>query len=161
MALMTGSRVGIIELYPFRFHADHLEYLLMKRSPNDRLYPGIWQIITGTIESGEKATGAALRELKEETGLRPERFWVLPDVSAFYDWENDTIQSCVLFCCQLPDKSIPILSIEHCDWQWCRAAAAKPLLAWPSQKDHLDLIEDGIGRGDLSGKLLDISHLLR
>ncbi len=157
---MTQSAVRLLELYPFRFHDDHLEHLLLKRSPTDRLYPGIWQIITGTIEEGEKAFEAALRELKEETGFTPLRFWVLPDVSSFYDPESDTVQMCVVFSCQLSDSESPVLSEEHQAWQWCRSNVAKPMLAWPSQRDHIDLIDRTIGRGDIAAGLLDITRLL-
>ncbi len=158
---MTRSAVRLIELYPFRFHLNHLEYLLLRRSPDDRLYPGIWQIVTGTIEHGEKAYEAAIRELKEETGFAPLRFWVLPDVSSFYDPESDSVQTCVVFCCQVSDGTDPVLSEEHRAWQWCGSRKAKPLLAWPSQRDHIDLVDATIGRGDISEKLLDISRLVR
>ncbi len=158
---MTQTAARLVELYPFRFHANHLEFLVLRRSQEDHLYPGIWQIVTGTIEEGEKAFETALRELREETGLSPERFWILPDVSSFYDVEHDTVQMCVVFCCQVSAVTDPVLSIEHDAWRWCSSLQAKPLLAWPSQRTHVDLIDATIGRGDLAGDLLDITHLAR
>ncbi len=154
---MPQPGVSLIEVYPFRFHENRIQYLLLKRAPHDRLYPGIWQIVTGTIEEGETAVRAALREVNEETSLKPLKFWVLPDTASFYDHRKDLVQFCALFSCQLPDGKEPTLSEEHDAWLWCSAQAAKPLLAWPSQRDHVDLVERTIVRGDQSSDLLDIS----
>lgn len=54
------------------FHEDRL--LMMKRSPNRTLSPGQWAGIGGHLEPYEMATplAACLREVEEETGLRPE-----------------------------------------------------------------------------------------
>ena len=57
----------MVEVCVFRFSADHPEYLLLKRAPEEPLYPNIWQMVTGSVEAGETAVVAALRELEEET----------------------------------------------------------------------------------------------
>ena len=61
----------IIEVCPFRIKGDRGEYLLIRRAPDDPLYPGLWQFVSGRVEEGEKAHEAALRELREEAGDRP------------------------------------------------------------------------------------------
>ena len=157
---MSHSDVHVIELYAFRFHADHLEYLVLKRSPHDPLYPGIWQIVTGSIESGETAIEAALREFQEETGLPPSKFWVLPQIGSFYDYQTDTVRLSVLFACQVPDGRDPRLSEEHVGWQWLPAAEATLLLAWPSQGTGVGLVEKVIGHGEQAGGLLDLTERL-
>lgn len=154
---MPQIGVSLVEVYPFRFHGDRIQYLLLKRAGGSSLYPGIWQIVTGTIERGETAAQTALREVGEETALSPLKFWVLPETSSFYDHRNDLVQICALFACQLPDGRDPRISHEHVAWQWCSAREAKPLLAWPSQRLHVDLVEQTIVRGDQSAGLLDIS----
>lgn len=75
----------IIEVCVFRFINDRAEYLVLKRSPTEKMYPGLWQFVSGSIEDREKAVDAALRELKEETGMSPKRFWVVPHTNTFYD----------------------------------------------------------------------------
>ncbi|MGA9119594.1 MAG: NUDIX domain-containing protein [Bacteroidota bacterium] len=154
---MTPHQGRIIELYPVRFHNDGLEHLLLRRSPEDSLYPSIWQIVTGSIEEGETASRAALREFKEETGLTPLRFWVLPHVGAFYDYRRANIEFSPQFCCQVPDGLAPVLSPEHTAWRWLPAGAAKPMLAWPSQQAGIDLVEWMIGRGERAEGLLDLT----
>lgn len=46
-------------------HTDGGEFLLMER----RRPPGFWQSVTGSLEWGELADGAARREVIEETGI--------------------------------------------------------------------------------------------
>lgn len=43
-------------------------YLLFKRSP-DRGYPGLWSCPTGMVQKGENSASAALRVIKEHTGI--------------------------------------------------------------------------------------------
>ncbi|HBD83024.1 MAG TPA: NUDIX hydrolase, partial [Dehalococcoidia bacterium] len=44
-----------------------------------------WQEISGLIEPRETAWEAALREIKEETGLTPYRFYSADFVERFYE----------------------------------------------------------------------------
>lgn len=43
--------------------------LLTLRSTNKSLMPGLWENTSGSVVAGESSTEAALRELKEETGI--------------------------------------------------------------------------------------------
>jgi len=43
--------------------------LLTLRSENKRLMPSLWENTSGSVLAGESSVGAALRELKEETGI--------------------------------------------------------------------------------------------
>lgn len=46
--------------------------LLTKRSPEKRAFPNLWAITGGAVQAGETSLHAALRELREETGIRAE-----------------------------------------------------------------------------------------
>lgn len=46
--------------------------LLARRGPNSS-YPGIWEIPGGKIEAGESPEQAAVREIREELGISPDR----------------------------------------------------------------------------------------
>ncbi len=144
----------IVEVYPFRFTGDHVEHLLLRRAPGDLLYPGIWQVVTGQIEPGETAIAAALREFTEETGLKPLRFWSVPQVTAFYDHHSDEVDFCALFACQVGDAVRPVLSAEHDRYRWTVSAEAAPLLVWPSQRDALAMVEQIIVGGDKAAEAL-------
>jgi mutator protein MutT len=43
--------------------------LILKRRPDDPLYPGLWGLPSGKVEPGETPNEAMFRELLEETGI--------------------------------------------------------------------------------------------
>jgi 8-oxo-dGTP pyrophosphatase MutT (NUDIX family) len=145
----------IIEVCPFRIRGDGGEYLLIRRAPDDPLYPGIWQFVSGRVEAGEKAHEAALRELREETGAVPARFWVVPGVSSFYDPHRDAVNLVVLFAAQLEEAFQVRLSPEHSLLAWLPYTEARRRLVWPSQKDCLDIVQQYILGGEEAGTLLE------
>ncbi len=159
---MTTRIVGsLVEVIVFRFMHDRPEYLLLKRSGDLSLYPNIWQIVTGWIEPGEKAFEAALREVREETGLRPARFWSVPYVGSFYDPDQDTLNLCPLFAVQVEPGVEPELSKEHTASAWVALGEAIRRVVWPGQKEglevfHRQIVSGGEGsdltRIDLPGK---------
>ena len=79
----------LVEVHVFREIENELEFLLLKRASNEK-YGNVWQMVTGSIEN-EKAFETALRETKEETGLIPLRFWVVPNVNSFYSNDKNQV----------------------------------------------------------------------
>ena len=145
----------IIEVCPFRIRGEGGEYLLVRRAPDDPLYPGIWQFVSGRIEAGEKAHESALRELSEETGARPARFWVVPSVNSFYDPDRDRVNFVILFAAQLESGFEVRLSPEHSNFEWLPYAEARRRLVWPGQRDCLDIVQHYILGGEEAGTLLE------
>ena len=129
----------MIEAHVFRDTNDDLEFLLLKRS-GKVIYPGLWQMVNGKIKAGEKAYQTALREIKEETGIVPERLWVVPKVDSFYSHENDNIMLLPVFAAKFNFFSKVIISEEHSEFKWVNVAEAKALLAWDGQRQSVDLI---------------------
>ena len=138
----------IVEVFVFRFRETRPEYLLLKRSRTDVLYPGIWQIVTGTLNDGEHAVDGALRELREETSLLPDRLWTVPHVVLFYDRGADAININPLFAVQVSGTAEPLLSIEHEKFMWVPADEAARLLVWPAQREALGVVERSIAAGE-------------
>jgi 8-oxo-dGTP pyrophosphatase MutT (NUDIX family) len=103
----------IVELCVFRVTQELPQYLILQRSSNDNLYPGIWQILTGTIDESENALNTVLRELYEETGLSARRLWTVPFVDSYYDLSKDVIQLSAVFAARVDDDKKIHLSAEH------------------------------------------------
>lgn len=130
-----------IEAHIFRVVNAKIEFLLLKRSKKE-IYPGLWQMVTGKIRENETAVETALREIKEETGLSPEKFWVVPNINSFYSKEEDAISLLPVFAAKVtPDAKIKI-SDEHSEYQWVSPDKAKKLLAWTGQKKSIDIITE-------------------
>ncbi|MBI2418749.1 MAG: NUDIX pyrophosphatase, partial [Ignavibacteriales bacterium] len=132
---------GYIELHVFRLKKEKVEFLLLKRS-GGRIYPGTWQMVSGRIETGETAVQAAMRELMEETGLVPVKFWVVPKVNSFYTPDNDAVNMVPVFAAMVDVKSKVRLSDEHTDFQWAPLKKACKLLAWPGQREAANIIQN-------------------
>ena len=66
-----------------RAYAGGHEFLQLRRAAGDFM-GGTWQNIYGGIREGETAWQAAIRELHEETGLKPLEFYQLDTVNTFY-----------------------------------------------------------------------------
>lgn len=143
----------IVEVCVFRFENDRPRYLMLKRSPGERIYPNLWQFVTGSIVDGEKAHDAALRELREETDLVPDRFWVVPHAAMFYDPDYDAINISPLFAAQVQKGNEPKLSAEHCAYEWLSFDEARRRLVWPGQRIGLEVIEKYILGGEEAGFL--------
>jgi dihydroneopterin triphosphate diphosphatase len=145
----------LIEAHVFRISNKGMEFLLLKRS-QETIYPGVWQMVTGKVNMDEPAYKAALREIKEETGLIPEKIWVAPNINSFYDHSNDAVSLLPVFACRVLPESKVVISEEHCDYQWISPEKAKKLLAWPGQRKSVDIITEYFTKESTLLKFIEI-----
>lgn len=132
---------NLIEAHIFRIINDEIEFLLLKRSP-DQYYPNLWQMVSGKIKENETAYNAALREIKEETDLTPEKFWVIPTVNSFYSPDKDYICLLPVFAAKVNYNCEIKISNEHTEYKWVKPEETKQLLAWDGQRKSVDVIVD-------------------
>lgn len=138
---MTHIRVSIVDLYVLRECGATLECLLLRRGDRGRC-PGVWEAVHGHIEGDERPTQAALRELREETGLEPLRLYNLSRVEQFYQHRLDEIALVPVFVALVaPDASIH-LGAEHDAAEWLALDAARSRFAWPRERRALNDIEE-------------------
>jgi dihydroneopterin triphosphate diphosphatase len=130
----------LIEAHVFRKMKDDIEFLLIKRSDNDDIYPGMWQMVTGSIDEKEKAFQTAIREIKEETGLNPVKLWVAPLTDSFYNQEKDFINMIPVFAALVDSHACVTLSEEHSDFMWVSKEDAKRVLPWKGQRNSVETI---------------------
>ncbi len=146
----------IVEVCVFRIVKRESRFLLLKRSADEKVYPGIWQIVTGRIEENEHSVAAALREVREETGFSPHRFWRLPFVNSFYEPVKDLIHLCPYFAAEVSGEADPVLSSEHQEYQWCTFEKAQALLPWSGQRKGVGIVHHHIIPGSEESRLLEI-----
>jgi dihydroneopterin triphosphate diphosphatase len=145
-----------IEVCVFRFRNDRIEYLLLKRSLEERIHPGMWQLITGTANEGERGVRTALREMQEETGLSPVHFWSVPVLTSFYDRHGGALHHCPVFAAQVDATAEVKLSEEHCEHAWLPYAEALHRLVWPAHRCVVETVDTIIVRGEEAATRLAI-----
>ncbi|MBC8144266.1 MAG: NUDIX domain-containing protein [bacterium] len=141
---MPDVRADIIQVHPFRIRNGVVEHLILLRSNDDELCPGAWQVVTGGIEPNETAPEAALRELAEETGLVPVRWFITGRVATFYFQPFDCVMMSPIVACEIPCDVDPGLSLEHSAFRWCTAADAMAALSFASQRDGVGIVEEHV-----------------
>lgn len=153
---MTSFRTAFVDVYPIRGSGGDLEVLTLRRAAEGRC-AGSWEVVHGSIESGETPAQAALRELREETGLAAERFYNLSRLEAFYRHRTDEVAFIPVFAAFVADREVR-LSAEHDGFAWLPFADAKPRLAWPRERRALEDIEVLLQGGD-AGSLEDVLRI--
>lgn len=115
------------------------KFLLLKRV--SKYLGGTWQPTTGRIEANETAWQTALREVKEETQLVPDRFYSCNLVEQFYEPSHNCICMAPVFLAFIDTDQQVELSEEHSDFQWCTADEAQEFLLFAQQKKTIKDIE--------------------
>jgi dihydroneopterin triphosphate diphosphatase len=128
--------------------SGEFEFLVIQRSADREIYPLLWQVVTGWINVGERAVDAALREVKEETGLSPERFWTIPYISVFFNPKSDKINAAPVFGMIVPYGSIVLLSEEHINFEWKKYEDCLMRLEFPTHRQATTIFYDYILNSD-------------
>ena len=137
---MADVTVRVVDCYVYRQTDDGLKFLLMKRNLN-KIYENLWQGVAGKIEDGETAPEAAIRELKEETGLDPVNMFVADHVSRFYEVHEDRVNLVPVFGMEVDSDEV-MLSEEHIDFKWVTIKEALNTLVWNGQKKGIQTVHD-------------------
>ncbi|MEX0647530.1 MAG: NUDIX pyrophosphatase [Balneolaceae bacterium] len=122
----------VIDVYPYRVKNSEPEFLLFQRAKG-KIYQGQWRMIGGKVKENEAYWQAGLRELKEETGLEPKKFWTLPGINSFYEHKTDQVLLIPAFAAELEENQSPVLDDEHTSYQWLTAEKTKSFIPWPEQ----------------------------
>ena len=137
-------RPDLVGCWIFRTTIDRgIEILLIRRSPG-RIYPGIWQCVTGGLEGDEKVVDGALRELEEETGITAadiETLYGLDQVNLFHAEHADTLLAEAVFAAHVRSGVEPRLSHEHDAARWVTPDEARGTVVWPAYRTAIEQIE--------------------
>lgn len=155
---MPLERPRHIEVYVLRRRAGRVEFLCLRRAAGEWL-PGAWQPVTGRIERAETALAAAVREVREETGLSPRRWWGLESVTVYFDVRADAVRALPLFAAEVTAGDRVRLSAEHTDAVWLPAAAAGRRFVWEAQRAGLAAVKREVLRGGPLARALECTDL--
>ena len=115
------------------------EVLLLKRT---QTLVGEWCQVAGKIEEDETAWQTALRELDEETGLRPNALYSADTCEQFYEADRDAITIAPVFVAFIDSTATVTLNHEHSEYRWVSFNEAVEMVSFGGQRRVLNWIED-------------------
>ena len=130
--------------------------LLMARRIQGKYMGGTWQLISGGLDGEETAWQGAVRELREETGLRPREFYRLSTLTQFYRSDNETLNVAPMFCAIVDEGAIVAIDSEHTAFEWVDLDAASSRLMWPVDRQALEEVRAVILGGGIAKEYLRI-----
>lgn len=124
----------MVTVLVFRRASGRVEFLQLRRAKDP--HRGTWQPIMGGIAPAETAPAAAIRELREESGLDARSpacrgLWSLDQVSPFYMHALDAIILSPTFAAEAAPDWEPTLNAENDDSRWVRSDAVLDSFVWP------------------------------
>ncbi len=134
-------KISLVEVHIVKREKDSIEFLLLKRAKNVK-FPNLWQMVTGSIERGEEIHHTALREVYEETGLKPVKLWFVPNVNSYFDKEKNIMNIIPVLVALIDNIDSIKISREHTEYKWVKKNRAKQLVAWEGQRKSIDMIYD-------------------
>jgi dATP pyrophosphohydrolase len=143
---VTEVRVGVVDVFVVRPRPDGWRVLVLQRAPGVRC-PGAWEAVHGSIEPGERPPEAALREVREETGLPVERLYNVT-VNPFYLHKADVVQLAVVFVAFVSLTGDVVTGDEHQAHAWLPLDAATERIIWPRSRSTLRDAHALLGGGD-------------
>ncbi|MGH0001933.1 NUDIX hydrolase [Pseudovibrio ascidiaceicola] len=131
--LSNGVSVFLLDL-----NAEESQVLLMRRA--DTLL-GAWCQVAGKVEPNETGWEAALREVKEETGLVLTELWSADLCEEFYVPEKNIIQKLPVFVSFVSSDTPITINEEHDAYQWFSFDDAMELFSFPGQRRVLEYLQ--------------------
>lgn len=156
---MATVSVGTIDVYLIATLLDGWRVLALQRSLTTRC-PTAWETVHGRIERGEEPEQAAMREVREETGLVAERLYNVC-VQPFYLHKTHTVELSVCFAAFVagpPGAASPpavTLGEEHSRYEWLTPEAALERFVWPRERAALRDVRQLLAAGD-AGPVEDV-----
>lgn len=118
-----------INLVVVKFVNDMWKYLILRRAKGET-YPGFWGFLTGCRSGDETVPQLAVRELHEETGLRPDRLFATESTVQFYEPTVDKVWILPVLVAVVDAEAEPELGKENDEFRWLLPNEAKILIDW-------------------------------
>lgn len=128
-------RCTMVSVLALKGNAARTRILLVRRAGS--YLRGVWSYVAGHVEHGETGWQAALRELREETGLVPEALYATSFCERFYFAPANCIEVVPAFVARIADDACVRLNAEHSAFRWVTPATAARRFPFGSQRDLL------------------------
>lgn len=128
-------RCSMVSVLALRGRAAGTRVLLVRRAGT--YLNGAWSYIAGHLEAGETGAQAALRELREETGLVPDALYATGFCEQVYFAAGDRIEIIPAFVARIAGDAQVQLNAEHSAYRWLSLATAARRFPFGSQRDLL------------------------
>ena|SRR5687767_3557268 len=143
---MTDLQVGVVDVYVIRPYRTEWLVLALQRSTTTRC-PASWETVHGRMEADERPEDAALREVREETGLVADRLYSIT-CQPFYLHTLGVVQMAVVFAAFVTEPAMVTTGEEHQAHEWLTMADAATRFTWPREREALTHIAILLGGGD-------------
>ena len=118
------------------------QVLLLQVGARPGKHEAFWQPVTGGIEQGEQAIGAALREIAEETQLRLREDDLSRVRTGFtVEISPELTISKTIYIARAPHTTVATNPEEHIAHRWLAAAEVPSTLYWASNRETWELVE--------------------
>ena len=154
--VMTSIDVGTVDVFVIRPLASGWRLLALQRAMNTRC-PGAWEPVHGHVEPGEEPQDAAVREVREESGLDVERLYVVR-VQPFYLRKTRTVQLAIVFAAFVAETAEVVIAGEHQAHAWLTIDEALDRYGFPAERQSLREIVELLSSGD-AGPVDDVMRV--
>ena len=120
---------------------DGWQFLILQRAKTES-YGGFWGFMTGGKRDNETVAQVVVRELEEETDLKPKSMWATEYLVQFYEPEYDSIWILPLIVAVVDQDKNVVLSDENSNFKWLDADQAKHLVSWKNLMDSIDNLSE-------------------
>lgn len=120
---------------------DGWQFLILCRSETES-YGGFWGFMTGGKRDDETVAQVVVRELNEETGLKPKSMWATEYLVQFYEPEYDSIWILPLIVAVVDENDKVVLSQENSEFKWLDASQAKHQVSWKNLVDAIENVSE-------------------
>ncbi|HEX7937874.1 MAG TPA: ATPase, T2SS/T4P/T4SS family, partial [Gemmatimonadaceae bacterium] len=150
-------KVATIDVYVIRPLQDGWRVLVLRRAQETRC-PGSREVVHGSIEAGERPEQAAVREVREESGLEVARMYST-GVQPFYLPRAGVVTAACAFAAFVAEPATVRLGPEHDGFEWLSVQDADARFSWPRSRTMLREIYALLSGGD-AGPVDDVLRVL-
>jgi type II secretory ATPase GspE/PulE/Tfp pilus assembly ATPase PilB-like protein/8-oxo-dGTP pyrophosphatase MutT (NUDIX family) len=153
---MATVQIGTVDVFVIRPLAAGWRVLALQRRLGTRC-PGAWEPVHGHIDPGEEPEDAALREVREETGLSVDRLYIVR-VQPFYLHKTRTVQLAIVFAAFVTEPGKVTIAEEHQRAEWLSVDDALERFAFPAERASLREVVELLASGD-AGPVEDVMRV--